>query len=104
MKFRLFFKSFNKEIINSVSNQVRSKLLSYECKVSGIVALPTRIKKFCVLRSPHIDKDSREHFEIRLYKQFLDITIDSPSIFNLLLKVDMPSGISSSIKILKNSN
>ena len=57
-------------------------------------------KKFCVLRSPHIDKDSREHFEIRLYKKFIDLDVNSSKIFDLLLTFKLPAGINSSIKIL----
>jgi len=77
-------------------------LLKAECNVTGIVSLPTRIKRFCVLRSPHIDKDSREHFELRLYKKFIDITTDSPAILDLLLKTELASGVSCSLKIIEN--
>jgi ribosomal protein S10 len=61
-----------------------------ECEVSGLVALPIKIKRFCVLRSPHVDKDSREHFEIRLYKRFIDIKTESASILDFLLKTELP--------------
>jgi small subunit ribosomal protein S10 len=44
-----------------------------------------KIKRFCVLRSPHVDKDSREHFELRLYKRFIDLNTTSPAILDLLL-------------------
>jgi small subunit ribosomal protein S10 len=74
-----------------------------ECSLSGVVSLPTKIKRFCVLRSPHVDKDSREHFEIRIYKRFIDINTDSPSILDLLLKTELPSGVSCSLKVLQNA-
>jgi small subunit ribosomal protein S10 len=55
------------------------------------------------LRSPHVDKDSREHFEVRIYKRFLDLQTNSPAILDLLLKTELPSGISCSLKILTNA-
>jgi small subunit ribosomal protein S10 len=102
MKFRILLKSFDNELINLASQQLRSVLLKTECNVTGVVALPTKIKRFCVLRSPHVDKDSREHFELRLYKRFLDLNTNSPAILDLLLKTELPAGISCSLKILEN--
>ncbi len=102
MKFRILLKSFNNEVINLASEQLRNTLLKTDCQLNGVVALPKKIKKFCVLRSPHIDKDSREHFEIRIYKRFIDITTTSPAILDLLLKTELPSGVSCSLKILES--
>lgn len=101
MKFRILLRSFDNELINVASQQLRVTLLQTDCKVNGVVALPTKIKRFCVLRSPHIDKDSREHFEVRLYKRFIDIHTNSPSILELLLKTELPAGVSCSLKILE---
>lgn len=102
MKFRIFLKAFDNKVICSVSERLETFLANADCKVSGIVALPVRFKRFCVLRSPHVDKDSREHFELRFYKRFLDITTDSPAILDTLLKLELPSGISCSMKVLEN--
>ena len=102
MKFRSLLRSFDKELINTASQQLRTTLLNTECKVTGAISLPTRIKRFCVLRSPHVDKDSREHFEVRLYKRFIDITTNSPSVLDLLLKTELPSGVSCSLKVVEN--
>jgi small subunit ribosomal protein S10 len=104
MKFRILLRSFDNELINAASQQLRSTLLKTDCHLHGIVSLPTKIKRFCVLRSPHIDKDSREHFELRLYKRFLDLSTISPAILDLLLKTELPSGISCSLKILENTD
>jgi len=100
MKFRIFLKSFDNELINLASQQLRETLLKTDCELKGIVSLPIKIKRFCVLRSPHIDKDSREHFEIRLYKRFIDINANSPAILDTLLKTEIPPGIQCSLKIL----
>ena len=102
MKFRILLRSFDNELMNLASQQLRSVLLQTDCKVKGVVALPTKIKRFCVLRSPHVDKDSREHFEV-LYKRFIDINTNSPSILDLLLKAELPAGVSCSLKILQQN-
>jgi len=94
-------RSFKNDLINESSEQLKVTLLNTDCKVSGVVALPTKIKRFCVLRSPHVDKKSREHFEIRLYKRLIDINTESPSILDLLLKTELPSGVSCSLKVLE---
>lgn len=101
MKFRILLRSFDNELINSSCNQLRSTLLQTDCQLDGVVSLPTKIKRFCVLRSPHIDKDSREHFEIRLYKRFIDLQTISPSILDVLLKTELPAGVSCSLKIIQ---
>ena len=85
MKFRILLRSFNNELIGNASQQLRSTLVDTDCQLSGIVALPTRIKRFCVLRSPHVDKKSREQFEVRLYKRFMDINTNSPLRHQILL-------------------
>ena len=102
MKFRILLRSFNNELINLACQQLRTTLLTAEndCKINGVVSLPIKIKRFCVLRSPHIDKDSREHFEVRQYKRFIDLNTDSPSILDLLLKTELPAGVSCSLKII----
>jgi small subunit ribosomal protein S10 len=62
----------------------------------GIVKLPTKKRIYCVLRSPHVDKDSREHFEVRTHKRILEIYYNSDNndnLFDLLSKADLPSGV-----------
>jgi small subunit ribosomal protein S10 len=101
MRFRILLRSFDNELINLASQQLRSTLVKAECFLNGTVALPTKIKRFCVLRSPHVDKDSREHFELRLYKRFIDLNTTSPAILDLLLKTELPAGVSCSLKIIE---
>ena len=103
MKFRIILKSYDNELINLASQQFRMHLLQTDCTLKGVVALPTKIKRFCVLRSPHVDKDSREHFEVRLYKRFIDLTTTSSSTLDLLLKTELPAGIACSLKILEKN-
>jgi small subunit ribosomal protein S10 len=101
MKFRILLKSFDNELIKLASEQLRATLLKTDCQLKGVVCLPIKIKRFCVLRSPHIDKDSREHFELRLYKRFIDLEANSPLILDALLKTELPAGINCSLKMLE---
>lgn len=102
MKFRIFLRSFDNSLINLASRELKETLSKTDCTISGVVALPLKIKRFCVLRSPHIDKDSREHFELRIYKRFVDITTNSIAILDFLLKTELPAGVSCSLKLLEN--
>ena len=66
--------------------------------MSGPVPLPTRIERFTVLRSPHIDKKSREQFEIRTHKRLLDILDPTSETVDALMKLDLPAGVDVEIK------
>ena len=68
-------------------------------KVRGPIPLPTRIEKFTVLRSPHIDKKSREQFEIRTHKRLLDIVDPTPQTVDALMKLDLAAGVDVEIKL-----
>jgi small subunit ribosomal protein S10 len=67
--------------------------------VAGPVPLPTEIKRFCVLRSPHIDKDSREHFEIRTHKRLIDILDPTSKTVDALMRLQLPAGVDIEIKL-----
>jgi len=100
MKFRVTLKAFDNELMKLACIQLHEILVKTECKLEGLVALPIKIKRFCVLRSPHIDKDSREHFELRTYKRIMDIATNSSSVFDALLRTELPSPIVCSLKVL----
>jgi small subunit ribosomal protein S10 len=100
MKLRIFLKSFHKERILQASNDFLSLFAKIPCEKSGWISLPVKTKKFCVLRSPHIDKDSREHFELRIYKKFVDISIESMDHLDPLFTLQLPSGVVASLKVL----
>ena len=103
MKFRITLKSFDTKLISLASQQLRTILNLTDCQLTGIVSLPMRIKRFCILRSPHVDKDSREHFEVRIHKRFMDLETNSPSILDNLFKTELPSGVSCSFTILEST-
>jgi small subunit ribosomal protein S10 len=67
--------------------------------VAGPVPLPTEIKKFCVIRSPHVDKDSREQFEIRTHKRLVDILDPTSKTVDALMRLQLPSGVDIEIKL-----
>lgn len=100
MKFRLHLKSFNNQLLLETSSYLKKVLESTKCPISSIIVLPHRTRKFCVIRSPHIDKDSREQFEITTYKCFLDIETTSSEMVDSLLRIDVPAGLYCSLRIL----
>ena len=64
-----------------------------EAMVTGPVPLPTHIRRFCVIRSPHVDKDSREHFEIRTHKRLIDILDPTSKTIDALTRLNLPAGV-----------
>jgi small subunit ribosomal protein S10 len=68
-------------------------------KVQGPVPLPTEIRRFTVVRSPHVDKDSREHFEMRIHKRLIDIVEPTSKTVESLQRLDLPAGVDIEIKI-----
>nr|YP_010595225.1 ribosomal protein S10 [Guinardia delicatula]WAJ58096.1 ribosomal protein S10 [Guinardia delicatula] len=93
-KIRVRLESFNHELLMSSCRKILNLTQNIELDNVGIVALPTDKRIYCVLRSPHVDKDSREHFELRVHKRVIEIYHDSTvDIFNLLSESDLPSGV-----------
>jgi small subunit ribosomal protein S10 len=93
-KIRVRLESFNHELVASSCQKIVNLLQNTSLSSIGVVSLPTRKRIYCVLRSPHVDKDSREHFEIRIHKRILEIYYDSEvPIFDLLSEADLPSGV-----------
>ena len=93
-KIRVRLESFNHELLTSSCQKIIDILSNASLNSIGMVTLPTSKRIYCVLRSPHVDKDSREHFEIRIHKRILEIYYDSSvNIFDLLVKSDLPPGV-----------
>ena len=93
-KIRVRLESFNHELLNSSCQKIVNILQNSELSSIGMISLPTRKRIYCVLRSPHVDKDSREHFEIRVHKRIIEIYYDSESeVFDLLSNADLPPGV-----------
>jgi len=93
-KIRVRLESFNHEILVSSCQKIIETLSNASLNSIGMVTLPTSKRIYCVLRSPHVNKDSREHFEIRIHKRILEIYYDPEvPIFDLLAELDLASGV-----------
>ena len=93
-KIRVRLESFNHELLMSSCRKIITSLKEFHPNYVGMVSLPTHKRIYCVLRSPHVDKDSREHFEIRTHKRILDINYDTNTdVFDLLATIDPPAGV-----------
>ena len=104
-KLRVRLESFNHELLTESCNKIIASAKTVESNAVGPIYLPTDKRIYCVLRSPHVDKDSREHFEIRIHKRILDIYYDSSTnIIELLSKLDLPAGVLYQINLLAESN
>jgi small subunit ribosomal protein S10 len=100
-KIHVRLESFDHELLVSSCEKIVKILQNTPINSIGVVTLPTCKRIYCVLRSPHVDKDSREHFEIRIHKRILEIYYDSEvSISNLLSESDLPSGVFYRISLL----
>merc|ERR1712228_16186 len=93
-KIRVRLESFNHEVLTSSCQKIMNLLQNTPLSSVGMISLPTRKRIYCVLRSPHVDKDSREHFEIRVHKRILEISYDTEvPIFDKLSEANLPSGV-----------
>lgn len=98
-KIRIRLKAFDHRILDQSATQIVEAAERTGARVAGPVPLPTRIEKFCVIRSPHIDKDSREQFEIRTHKRLIDIEDPTSKTVDALMRLDMPAGVDIEIKL-----
>jgi small subunit ribosomal protein S10 len=93
-KIRVRLESFNHELLVSSCQKIIETLRTTSLNSIGMVPLPTSKRIYCVLRSPHVDKDSREHFEIRIHKRIVEIHYDPEvPIVDLLTEIDLAPGI-----------
>ena len=98
-KVRIKIKSFDHRLADQAVRQIVDAVERTGAIVVGPVPLPTRIEKFCVIRSPNIDKDSREQFEIRTHKRVIDVLQPSAKTIDALSQLDLASGVEIDIKL-----
>ncbi len=96
---RITLKAFDHRILDVAAAEILNTAKRTGAEVRGPVPLPNRIKKFCVIRSPHVDKCSQEQFEMRTHKRLLDIQDPTPQTIDALMKLDLPAGVDVEIKI-----
>ncbi len=97
---RIRLKAFDHRTLDLSTKEIVSTAKRTGATVVGPVPLPTRIEKFTVNRSPHVDKKSREQFEIRLHKRVLDIIQPTPQTVDALMKLDLSAGVDVQIQVL----
>lgn len=97
-RIRIRLKSYDQRLIDQSAAKIVDTVRRVGARVSGPVPLPTKIEKYCVLRSPHVDKKSREHFEIRTHKRLIDIIDPPKETVDALMQLDLPAGVDIEIK------
>jgi small subunit ribosomal protein S10 len=98
-KVRVKVKSFDHRLVDQAVRQIVEAVESAGGIIVGPIPLPTRIEKFCVTRSPNIDKDSREQFEIRTHKRLIDIQDPTSKAIDALTQINVASGVEIDIKL-----
>lgn len=98
-RIRIRLKSFDHRLLEQSAIKIVETAKQTGANFSGPIPLPTKIERFCVLRSPHVDKKSREHFEIRTHKRLIDILQPSQKTVEALMKLDLPAGVDVEIKL-----
>jgi small subunit ribosomal protein S10 len=98
-KIRIRLKAYDHKILDQSAGRIVETAESTGAKVAGPVPLPTRIEKYTVIRSPFIDKDSQEHFEIRTHKRLIDVLEPSGNTIRALMRLNLPAGVDIEIKL-----
>ena len=98
-KIRIRLKAYDHEVIDQSARKIVDTANRTGAKVAGPVPLPTERSVYCVIRSPHKDKDSREHFEMRTHKRLIDILDPTPKTVDSLMRLDLPAGVDIEIKL-----
>lgn len=98
-KIRIRLKSFDHKVLDESVSRIVSTAERSGAKVVGPIPLPTEKQIYCVLRSPHVDKESREHFEMRTHKRIIDIINPTQQTVEHLGSLDLPSGVDVELKV-----
>jgi small subunit ribosomal protein S10 len=98
-KIRIRLKAYDHRLLDQSTKEIVDTAKRTGARVAGPIPLPTSINKFCVLRSPHVDKKSREQFEIRTHKRLLDILDPTQQTIDALMKLDLAAGVDVEIKL-----
>ena len=99
-KIRIRLKGFDHKLLDQSTGEIVETVRRTGGHIAGPIPLPTKIERYCVLRSPHVDKKSREQFEIRTHKRLLDILEPTQQTIDALMKLELSAGVEVEIKIL----
>ena len=100
-RIRIRLKAYDYRVLDQSTREIVETAQQTGARVAGPIPLPTVRNKFCVLRSPHVDKKSREQFEIRTHKRLIDILEPTPQTVDALMKLDLPAGVDVEIKAVQ---
>jgi small subunit ribosomal protein S10 len=95
---RIRIRAYNHRILDNSAEKITETAKRTGARVSGPIPLPTRIRRWCVIRGPHIDKESMEHFELRTHNRLIDIVEPNNKTIDALMRLDLPSGVDIEIK------
>ena len=98
---RIRLRAFDHRVLDQSTSEIVNTAKRTGARVRGPIPLPTRIERFTVLRLPHIDKKSREQFEIRTHKRLIDILEPTQQTVDALMKLDLPAGVDVEIKTVQ---
>ena len=98
-RIRIRLKAYDHKLLDQSAGEIVETAKRTGAKVAGPIPLPTKINKYCVLRSPHTDKKSREQFEIRTHKRLIDIMEPTSKTVDTLMRLQLPSGVDIEIKL-----
>ncbi len=98
-RIRIRLKAYDHKLLDQSTGEIVETAVRTGARVAGPIPLPTSINKYTVLRGPHIDKKSREQFEIRTHKRLLDIVDPTPQTVDALMKLDLAAGVDVEIKL-----
>lgn len=98
-KIRIRLKAFDHHLLDTSCERIVDTAKRTNASPVGPIPLPTRRRIYCVLRSPHVDKDAREHFETRTHRRIIDIYQPSSKTIDALMKLDLPAGVDIEVKL-----
>jgi small subunit ribosomal protein S10 len=98
-KIRIRLRAYDHKLLDRSTQEIVDTAKRTGARVAGPVPLPTTINRTCVLRSPHVDKKSREHFEVRTHKRLLDILDPTQQTVDALMKLDLSAGVDVELKL-----
>lgn len=98
-KIRIRLKAFDHKLLDQSAEKIVDTAKRSGAKVSGPVPLPTEKNIYTILRAPHVNKDSREQFEMRTHKRLIDILDPAPKTMDSLMRLDLPAGVDIEIKL-----
>ncbi|HPW45381.1 MAG TPA: 30S ribosomal protein S10 [bacterium] len=99
-KIRIRLKAYDHKLLDQSAHEIVGTVQRTGAHIAGPIPLPTKIEKYCVLRSPHVDKRSQEQFEIRTHKRLIDILEPTQQTVDSLMKLELSSGVDVEIKMI----